>query len=459
MTPPRKILVCDDEELVRWSLGRGLTSQGYEVHEAADGESCLRQIEELNPHVVLLDVRMPRMDGLTALRQLRQSGNDVAVIIISALGDVTTAMEATRLGAETYLTKPFQLPDVYAAVEQAIRRYRLATRVVATPSARQQDGMIGASASMARVQETIRKLGQIDTPTVLIHGESGTGKDLVARAIHRAGPRASGPYVEVDCTAIPEALLESTLFGHERGAFTDAKSQHKGLFEVATGGVVFLDEIGELPPTMQAKLLRVLENRTFMRVGGTQPIRFDAAVIAATHRDLFADVHAARFREDLYYRLAVVQIELPPLRRRTEDIPALVDHFLASYNRSFGRSVRQVTGAAMEKLLSWSWPGNVRELKNVIECVVIFHEGETIDVEDLPPQVRYQREGVLPMGCPFELPEGGVVLDEVERGLVQQALERTGFNLTASGRLLGISRYALRARALKYGLVQLDENV
>jgi DNA-binding NtrC family response regulator len=455
-----KILVCDDEELVRWALVEGLTSQGYDVVEAADGEQALERFRESRPALVLLDVRMPGMDGLTALRHLREQGADTPVIILSALGDIGVAVEATRLGADRYMTKPFDLNDVYDAVEDALSRERLAAKVDTAPATRRYAGLIGQAASMQRIYATLDRLSGLETPTVLITGESGTGKDLVARSIHQVGRRSTGPFVEVDCTAIPETLMESTLFGHERGAFTDARAQHRGLFEVAQGGVVFLDEIGELPLPLQAKLLRVLENRTFKRVGGTQGIPFDAAVITATNRDLLGEVRNGRFREDLYYRLAVVQLELPPLRARAEDIAPLVEHFVQGYNRTFGRKVARISGGAIEKLMQWRWPGNVRELRNIVECAVIFNETETIDVDDLPPHIRYARKiAAAPAEeNPFVLPAEGVSLDQVERSLVRQALDRTDGNVTAAAKLLGLSRYALRNRAIKFGFLQGGEN-
>lgn len=448
-----RIVVCDDEDLVRWSLVEGLRSQGYEVFEAENGLQCIERVREVEPACVLLDIRMPQMDGLTCLRTLRESGLEVPVIILSALGDVANAVTATKLGAERYLTKPFELSDVFDAVDDAISRSRLAARVISDGS-RRRWGLIGESPSMRRVFTTLEKLSDIDTPTVLITGESGTGKDVVARAIHSTGRRAQQRYVEVDCTAIPETLIESTLFGHERGAFTDARAQHRGLFEVASGGVVFLDEIGELPLTMQAKLLRVLENRVFKRVGGTQDIPFDAAVITATNRDIRAEVAAGRFREDLYYRLAVVQVALPPLRARGDDVHGLVEHFVQSFNRTFGRRVETVSGEAMEKLLAYRWPGNIRELRNVIECAVIFNDRERLEVDDLPSHVRFAAPPAVNSDVAFQLPDDGISLEAVERSLVLQALERTDHNLTAAAKLLDLSRYALRNRAVKFGLLK-----
>jgi DNA-binding NtrC family response regulator len=446
-----RILVCDDEELVRWSLAEGLRSRGHDVVEGADGEACLEALQREQPELVIMDVRMPRLDGLGALRRLREMGFETPVIMLTAMSDIETAVEATRLGAERYLTKPFELADVYQAVREVLDRQRLAADVDGAELPCGPNGLIGSSPAMRSIFDALEKLRAVPLPTVLLYGESGTGKDLIARAIHQIGRRSEGPYVEIDCTAIPETLMESTLFGHERGAFTDARTQHRGLFEVAQGGVVFLDEIGELPLTMQAKLLRALENRRFKRVGGNVDLPLDAAVVAATNRDLRAEVARGRFREDLYYRLAVVQLSLPPLRARGEDIRLLADAFIQSGNRTFEKQVRRIAPAAMEKLLRYRWPGNVRELRNVIESAMVFHQGDTLQITDLPASIRYATTEWT-AGCPFLLPEEGIELDAVERGLVQQALERTQHNYAAAARLLGLSRYALRNRVKKFGL-------
>ncbi len=446
-----RIVVCDDEELVRWSLVEGLKQSGFDAHEAIDGQDCLEVVERVSPALVLMDVRMPRLDGLQALRRLRESGFSAPVLMLTALSDIETAVEATQLGAARYLTKPFDLDEVRAVVREVLSRDALKTAKGEVEAG--EAGMIGRSASMQPVFETLRKLRAVHQPTILITGESGTGKDVLARAIHRVGSRSDAPFVEIDCTAIPEALLESTLFGHEKGAFTDARAQHRGLFEVAGSGVVFLDEIGELPAPMQAKLLRALENRRFKRVGGTMDISFDAAIIAATNRDLKQEVGAGRFREDLYYRLAVVQMALPPLRARDEDVRLLAQHFVEHYNRVFERTVKGIGASAVERLMAYRWPGNVRELRNVIECAMVFKEGDTLEQGDLPSHIRFASSEATP-DCPFLLPEDGIELDAVERGLVIQALERTEHNYAAAARLLGLSRYALRNRVKKFGLQQ-----
>ncbi len=451
------ILVCDDEELIRWSVGQHLNNEGFHVVEAADGVAALKQCEEHAPAVMLLDLTMPEKDGLEVLRTLRGAGNEVPVVILTARGDVESAIEATQLGAASYLSKPFDVREVSLAIEDALRQERLRTEVHYLRR-REREGygsFIGKSKTLEPVFRTLRKLEDVTAPTVLIGGESGTGKDVLARAIHSRGPRRRKPFMEVDCAALPEQLIESELFGHERGAFTDAHTLKQGLFEVADGGVVFLDEIGELALGTQAKLLRVLENRTFRRVGGTRSLSMDVALIAATNRDLKAEVAAGNFREDLYYRLSVVPLVIPPLRNRADDIPALVDHFLQHFADRFGRDVQGVAGDAMALLQSYSWPGNVRELRNVLERIVILGPDELIGMRDLPPEIRFaqpQSTGSAPGAPEFVLPENGCDLEAVERSLIAQAMARTDGNQSGAARLLGVSRYALRYRIDKYGL-------
>ncbi|GDX81390.1 acetoacetate metabolism regulatory protein AtoC [Deltaproteobacteria bacterium] len=448
------ILVCDDEELIRWSLSEQLRTDGYNVVEAVNGRDCLEKLKAVAPALVFLDLKMPELDGMSVLRMLREDDSDLPVIVITAHGGVESAIEATRMGANAYLQKPFDLREASLATTKALEDHRL-KREVHYLRSRQPSGygeIIGDSPSMRRLFETLRRLEAIDAPTVLLQGESGTGKDLVARAIHGRGPRRTRPFMEIDCTALPETLMESELFGHERGAFTDAKATKRGLFEAAAGGILFLDEIGELPLGMQAKLLRAIENRKFKRVGGVADIPLDAAIVAATNRDLRGEVKAGRFREDLFFRLHVVPIEVPPLRERGEDIPALVHFFIEKFNRSFSRNVHGVSGRAMERLQSWRWPGNVRELRNVIERTIILLPHDVIDLADLPAELRGEAIRGATRACPFVLPDEGVDLEMVDRGLTEQALARTTGNQSAAARLLGISRYALRYRMEKFGL-------
>ncbi|MCB9743099.1 MAG: sigma-54-dependent Fis family transcriptional regulator [Alphaproteobacteria bacterium] len=456
MPTTHTLLVCDDEELIRWSLAEHLRQEGHEVFEAEDGQECLEQIAAHAPDLVLTDIKMPRMDGIELLRRLREQGDDTPVIVITAYGAVDTALEATRLGAAAYLAKPFDLREVGLAVNKVLEQRRLEQEVhyLRAREVNRYKNLIGTAPSMKRLFHTLGRLERVDAPTVLVVGESGTGKDLIAHAIHESGPRKGGPLMEIDCASLPEQLIESNLFGHERGAFTDARATKRGLFEVARGGTIFLDEIGEMSPNTQAKLLRALENRRFKRVGGTADIPLDAGVIAATNRDLHAEVRQGNFREDLFFRLNVIRIEVPSLRERREDIPTLIDHFIERFNRDFGRHVRGVSEDALSLLKAYPWPGNVRELRNVIERVVILEADDVIRGEHLPAEIRFGRgQSTLASGA-FVLPEEGVNLDEVERSLIAQALDRTQSNQSAAARLLGISRYTLRYRMEKHGLLE-----
>jgi two-component system, NtrC family, response regulator AtoC len=377
--------------------------------------------------------------------------------MITAHGAVDSAIEATRLGASGYLAKPFDLRELSLQLKKAIEQGRLTREVRYLRQKTGYERLVGESPAMQRVFETLKRLENVDAPTVLISGESGTGKDLVAQAIHARGPRKDKPYMEIDCAAMPETLIESELFGHEKGAFTDARTQKRGLFELARGGVIFLDEIGEMTLATQAKLLRALENRKFKRVGGVVDLPLDAAIIAATNRNLREEVKSGRFREDLFFRLNVVPIEIPALRKRPEDTEALAAHLLEKAARDLGRPVPKMSGEALQALVKYPWPGNVRELRNVLERVVILKQGDqAIRLEDLPAEIRFGASvggsTAVTEGCPFELPPEGVDLEQVEKGLLAQALARSNGNQSAAARLLGISRYALRYRMEKFKL-------
>ena len=450
------VVVCDDEELIRWSLCEHLNGEGYTTLEAADGNACLQVVRERSPALVLLDLNMPERDGISVLETLRTEGNDVPVIVLTAHGGIESAVQATQLQASAYLTKPFDLVAVALRIEKVLEEDRLRREVDYLRNRRRAGygDFIGASPTLASMFEALERLERVDAPTVLVTGESGTGKDVVARAIHSHGARKNDVFVEVDCASLPEHLIESELFGHERGAFTDAKNMKRGLFELAAGGVVFLDEIGELKLATQAKLLRALESRVFRRVGGVASIPFSASVVAATNRDLKREVEEGRFREDLFFRLNVIPIAIPPLRDRPEDIPALVAHFLDRFSRALGRAVDGASREAITLMQAYSWPGNVRELRNVLERIVLLGESPIVAADDLPAEIRFKGIAKTQAGAGpvFQLPEEGVSLVEVERSLVAQALERSGGNQSAAARLLGISRYALRYRVAKYEL-------
>ena len=452
-----RVLVCDDEELIRWSVAEHLRAEGYEVSAVADGQECLDAIAAGAPDALVVDLKMPRVDGMGVLRRLRELEVEVPTIVITAHGAVDSAIEATRLGAVGYLSKPFDLRELSLQLKRGLDATRLQREVRYLRQKRGYERLVGQSPAMQRVFEMLERLEKVDAPTVLITGESGTGKDLIAQAIHARGPRKDKPYMEIDCAAMPETLIESELFGHEKGSFTDARTQKRGLFEVARGGVIFLDEIGEMTLATQAKLLRALENRKFKRVGGVVDLPLDAAIIAATNRNLRDEVKAGRFREDLYFRLNVVPIETPALRMRAEDVEPLAAHLLERAARDLGRTVPQMAGDALAALQRYSWPGNVRELRNVLERVVILKQGDApIRVEDLPPEIRFSSTPTSGArgseGCPFELPADGVDLEAVEKGLLAQALARCNGNQSAAARLLSISRYALRYRMEKFKL-------
>ncbi len=456
--PSTRLIVCDDDDMIRWSLSEHLKGEGFAVEAVSNGQECLDAALARLPDAILLDLNMPVMDGLTCLRKLREAGAQVPVIVLTANGGVDAAIEATQLGAAAYLPKPFDLREVMVQLQRVLEHVRLSqeVRYLRDKQRARYADMVGESPPMRAVFETLAQLEDVDAPTVLVMGESGTGKELVAQAIHSRGPRRDGPYVEIDCASLPETLIESELFGHERGAFTDARQTKRGLFEVARGGTVFLDEIGELPLGTQAKLLRVLESRRIRRVGGVTDIAIDAGIIAATNRDIAKDAEAGLFRRDLYYRLAVIPIELPPLRQRTGDIPSLVAHFLDLFGRRIPGSLAGIAPAALEALTGYSWPGNVRELKNVMERIATLYRNDArIELAHLPAEIRFARRVTpvpTPVGSRFTLPPEGVDLEAVEHGLVVQALERTAGNQTAAAKLLGISRFALRNRIEKFGL-------
>ncbi len=459
MSESSTILVCDDEELIRWSLREYLEAEGYSVVEARDGVECLERVASDAPDLLVVDLKMPRMGGMQVLQQLSTDGSDLPVIVITAHGAIDLALQATRLGAGAYLSKPFDLREVGLAIRQVLKAHRLESEVryLRGRKAGAYGKILGSSRPMQRLFETLSRLESVDAPTVLITGSSGTGKDLIANAIHENGPRREGPIMEVDCASLPDQLIESELFGHERGAFTDARTMKRGLFEVAKGGTIFLDEISETSLGTQAKLLRALESRRFKRVGGTADIHLDAGVVAATNRDLEGEVEAGRFRQDLFYRLNVIRIDVPPLRERTGDIPTLVEHFLARFNAKFGRHVQGVSDDAMMRLQAYDWPGNVRELRNVLERAVIMEADEMLLGTHLPREL-----GLAGMAASvgehgqgsFVLPAEGIDLDELERSLLRQAVDRTDGNQSAAARMLGISRYALRYRLEKHGLIE-----
>lgn len=437
----KKILIVDDEKRQREILELILSEENYQVSTAMSGEQALKMVRQERYDLVLTDLKMGGMDGLRLLQQLLQIDSSVIVILMTAHGSIDSAKEAIKLGAYDYLEKPLEKDRLLEIVSKALNRLKSLDTAI-----------IGDSAEMARVKKMILKVAG-SSETVLIRGESGVGKELIARAIHDNSPRAGGNFSAVNCAAINENLLESELFGHERGAFTGANAEKKGLFEVADRGTLFLDEIGDMNITMQAKILRALQEREILRVGSTRPIKVDVRVIAATNRDLEAMVKENTFRADLYYRLNVIPINLPPLRSRRDDIPALIDYFLARQLHSAGVSsrVKGLTAAAQKLLLNYAWPGNVRQLESAIKRAVLLCESEQIDVEDLPVEIR-QSVAEPPAGFSYRLPPEGISFEELERSLILQAMEQADWNITKAAKLLGLTFRTLQYRLEKFNI-------
>jgi DNA-binding NtrC family response regulator len=448
--PSPTILVVDDEQLIRWSLTSRLTDEGYRVFEAETAASALKRVRE-GVDLVLLDYRLPDSDGLAVLKQIKENDPDTLVIMLTAYSNVDTAVEAMRQGAYHYANKPFNMDEIVLLVEKALETTSLRREVRALRANQAQpyslDRIVGDDESITTMRALLKKIATGPGSTVLLTGESGTGKDLAAKVIHYTSQRASKPFMNITCSALPETLLESELFGHERGAFTGADRQKRGLIEMADGGTVFLDEIGEMVPLLQAKLLRFLEEKSFKRVGGATDIKVDVRVIAATNRDLDEEVRKGHFRSDLYYRLNVVPIKLPPLRQRPQDIPGLVNFYVDLYNTEFRKRIRQVSPSAMEKLQAYPWPGNVRELRNSVERAMLLADGDELTVENFAI-------GASPghAAGAVELPAHGVDLEQWERSFVQQALERSGWNQTRAAQLLGLNRDQIRYRIEKFKL-------
>ena len=445
------ILVVDDEQLIRWSLTDRLTQEGYKVVEADTAKAALERHAE-GVDLVLLDYRLPDGDGLSVLKKIKETDPDTLVILLTAYSTVDTAVEAMKHGAYHYANKPFNLDEIALLVEKALEttRLRREVRALRANQARPYSigQIVGHSRAMTDVKALLQKVATSPASTVLLTGESGTGKDLAAKVLHYSSDRAARPFMNITCSALPETILESELFGHERGAFTGARQQKRGLLESADGGTVFLDEIGEMAPSVQAKLLRFLEEKTFKRVGGVADIRVDVRVIGATNRKLDEEVKKGRFREDLYYRLNVLPIELPPLRARPEDIPALVNYFVDSYNTEFKKRVRGVTDDAMRKLQAYGWPGNIRELRNAVERAMLLGEDDELTTELFPVLA----DGVARLTETVELPATGIDLEQLERSLVVQALERSWWNQTRAATMLGLNRDQIRYRIEKFKL-------
>jgi DNA-binding NtrC family response regulator len=442
-----KILLVDDERHSREAMADWLDSEGFDCIAVSDGQAAIEHIHD-GIAVIVTDLKMPRTDGLQLLRLAKQQAPHAAVILVSGYGTVETAVAALKEGAFDFLSKPINAEELTQRIRMALEKRSMATEIArlhAELSERRGfENIIGNSAAMRAVFEKVRLVADTRS-TVLIVGESGTGKELIARAIHQNSSRRERPFVPVNCAAIPETLVESELFGHEKGAFTGATGRKRGLFQTAEGGTLFIDEIGELQVGLQAKLLRALENRKVMPIGSTQEIDVDVRLVAATNRDLHQQVQEKQFREDLYYRLKVVELQMPPLRERPDDIPLLIRHFIDQIAEENGRPVRDVTPEALEALGSYDWPGNVRELRNLLESVIVLSVKEEIELSDLPEQiskVRSARAVIQP----------GMTMAEIEKEAIRRTLEETGGRRAQTAEILGISVRTLHRKIKEYGL-------
>jgi two-component system, NtrC family, response regulator AtoC len=475
--PTEKVMIVDDERLVRWSLRQKCEEWGFQVIEADSGEPALRLAQVENPDLVLLDVRLPDLTGIEVLDQLKKGSEGPAVIMITADPQLDDVKAAIKLGAHDFVGKPIDFEHLHEVIQSALEA--IPRRNADEPGTRSKarggvgfDSVVSVSPKMTELMNFVKKVASCEASTILIQGESGTGKDLIAKALHYESSRRDKPFVAINCSAIPETLMEAELFGHEKGAFTDAKQMKKGLFEAADGGTLFLDEIGELSPVLQAKLLRVLEDQVIRRVGGIRDIQVDVRVIAASNRDLEKAVREGGFRQDLFYRLAIIAIFIPPLRDRKEDILPLVNYFIERYNRRFKKSVRGITDETRNLILSHNWPGNVRELRNTIERGMILEEESYLRSMYLPFSVGESNGRTifehtspvdggrkLPNGRALPrlyIPEGGTSLEELEHSMVELAMNQANGNQTNAARLLDISRDALRYKLKKFALVPAD---
>tara|TARA_Y100001933_G_scaffold261154_1_gene315103 strand:- start:21 stop:1370 length:1350 start_codon:yes stop_codon:yes gene_type:complete len=445
-----KILIVDDEKNMIWALTNALKKADYQIESTLRGDKAISKIEIFDPDLILLDIKLPGMDGISVLKSLRKSGNRTPVIMMTAHGTLDTAIQALKFGATDYLSKPFDLEEMKVTVEKALEFGQMTKEIHYLKDELKKglkETVIGDSQKMKDLLQVADQVAQSDA-TILITGESGTGKEVIADYIYKSSARLDQAFVKVNCGALTETLLESELFGHEKGAFTGAVSRKPGRFERADGGTIFLDEIGEIPLSTQVKLLRILQQKEFERVGGTETLTCDVRILAATNRNLARMVENGTFREDLYYRLNVIPIEIPPLRDRKEDIPLLFHHFLEKYSKKMKKGPIQVDEEAMECLINYSWKGNIRELENLVERMVILSRNQKIGYDDLPLELKAREND----GRTFDLPDEGIDLEQVEKDLIGQALEKTGQNQTRAAKLLGISRHTLLYRMEKYNM-------
>ena len=446
----KTVLVIDDKEQSLKAVSTAMEQSGHRVLSAGDGAEGIRTLQKDTVHLIVTDLKMPGMDGMDVVTAAKRKDPNIEVIVMTAYGSIGSAVEAMRKGAYDYLTKPLDLDELMLKVRGALEKQKLMLRVEDLEQQLDErygfENIVGTSDKMRRVYELVRQVAP-SSSTVLITGESGAGKELVARAIHRNSPRRNGPFVPLNCSAVPEGLLESELFGHEKGAFTGATERHRGVFEAADGGTLLLDEIVEMSPATQVNILRVLEDREFTRVGGRERISTDIRVIAATNVSLDQAVAESRFRPDLYYRLKVISIEVPPLRERREDVPLLAARFVQQFSRENDKQIRSIGREALDALMEYDWPGNVRELRNCIESVVVMSDGDSIRLEDLPPGIRGSGSGErrleLRVGTPME---------EIEREFIKETLCRAGGNQTRAAEMLKISVRTLQRKIKRYGM-------
>lgn len=463
-----RILIVDDDLSIRTMLQKLLEREGYEVITAFNGEDGVDMAEKETPDLILLDLGLPGIDGIEALKRIKKIDSEISAIMITAEGSIQSAVSAMKAGARNYITKPFNTEEIRLLVSETLETVRLRREVHLLRKAQRDtfdlDHVISESEGFKKVIRLAQRIAQSETTTVLIEGESGTGKEVIAKLVHFAGQRADGPFVPINCGAIPKDLVESELFGSEKGAFTGAAQTRAGKFESADGGTLFLDEVGELTLDNQIKLLRVLEEKTFYRLGGNKNIHVDVRIVAATNRELHKAIEAGDFREDLYYRLNVAAIYIPPLRDRQEDIIPLAEQFIKEFCGTFGKAPLKIRPEAEERLLTYQWKGNVRELRNAIERIVLLEEGTELRLEHLTflhprgtlRQATPQSNPTAPTASqndnPFQLPAEGVILDELNKDLIKQALSITGGNQVRAAKLLGLTRGTLRYRLDKYGI-------
>jgi DNA-binding NtrC family response regulator len=453
-----KILVIDDEKLIRWSFEKQFSSKGYKVITAESGEEGIQLFETHYPDIVFIDNKLPKMGGLEVISKIKSIDEDVAIIFMTAYGSIDTAVKAMKLGAIEYVNKPFSFEEIDIIIENIKKNKNIVNEIQLLKRQQKEkitfDNIIGESSAIKQIIQVAQRIARSETSTILLLGESGTGKDLFARAIHNESTRSNRPFVTINCSTFPETLLESEIFGHEKGAFTDANKLKKGLFEIAEGGTVFLDEIGEINLPTQVKLLSVLENRIIRRLGGTVDIPVDIRIISATNKELKKSIEQKTFREDLYYRLKVFQIDLPPLRERKEDIPQLTQHYINQFNIQFRKNVRNIHPDAEKLLIHYEWPGNIRELRNVIERAILLENSTSIQIESLPSEIKnasaFEYQSINPYQ--FIIPDIGITLDELEKQIIKQALDKTNNNQSRASRLLGISRDTLRYKQKKHKL-------